>query len=112
MAEKSVMQRIKELDAERATILEQAKEELLRKATQAIEELNGLGLNYRLTSGVSKPSKSSGAKAKREATEVPCPICKFQTSPPHDGRTHRSQGKKKKPFSQEELADRSLTKVG
>jgi hypothetical protein len=35
MAEKSVVQRIKELDAERATILEQAKEELLRKATQS-----------------------------------------------------------------------------
>jgi hypothetical protein len=45
MAEKSAIQRIKELDAERANILAQAKEEALGKANQAIEELNALGFN-------------------------------------------------------------------
>jgi DNA-binding protein H-NS len=68
-------------------------------------------------SGVSKGSKANGrksakgaaVKAKRSKAEA-CPICNFQTAPPHDGRTHRSQ-KKKAPFSAAELADKGLTKV-
>jgi DNA-binding protein H-NS len=36
--------------------------------------------------------------------------CDFQTTPPHDGRTHRSQ-KKKAPFSVAELTDKGLAKV-
>jgi hypothetical protein len=39
-----------------------------------------------------------------------CPICEFQTSPPHDGRTHRNQ-KKKGPFSAAELKEKGLVKV-
>jgi DNA-binding protein H-NS len=55
--------------------------------------------------------KAAGAtvKAKRAQAEV-CPICDFQTTPPHDGRTHRSQ-KKKAPFSAAELTGKGLTKV-
>ena len=48
MTDKSPIQRIKELDEERAALFEQAKEEALRRATQAVEDLNALGLNYRL----------------------------------------------------------------
>jgi hypothetical protein len=39
-----------------------------------------------------------------------CPVCEFQTSPPHDGRTHRNQ-KKKAPFSAAELKEKGLAKV-
>jgi DNA-binding protein H-NS len=55
--------------------------------------------------------KSGGAsvKAKGAQSEV-CPICDFQTTPPHDGRTHRSQ-KKKASFSAAELTDKGLAKV-
>jgi DNA-binding protein H-NS len=55
--------------------------------------------------------KANGAtvKAKPAQAEV-CPICAFQTTPPHDGRTHRSQ-KKKAPFSVAELTDKGLAKV-
>ena len=65
-------------------------------------------------SAVSKANgrkKANGAtvKAKRAQAEV-CPICDFQTAPPHDGRTHRSQ-KKKAPFSAAELTDKGLAKV-
>jgi hypothetical protein len=35
------------LDRERTTLFEQAKEEALRRATQAVEDLNALGLKYR-----------------------------------------------------------------
>ena len=51
MAEKSAIQRIKDLDAERASIFDQAKEEALEKAKAAVAELNGLGLDYTLTNG-------------------------------------------------------------
>jgi hypothetical protein len=54
MTERSAVERIKELDAERAKIFDQAKEEALQKATQAVAELNALGLNYRLTIGSAK----------------------------------------------------------
>jgi hypothetical protein len=48
MTDNTAIQRIKELDHERATLFEQAKEEALRRANQAVEDLNALGLNYRL----------------------------------------------------------------
>jgi hypothetical protein len=63
MTEKTAIQRIKELDQERATLFEQAKEEALRRANQAVEDLNALGLNYRLVEGAAPAgSKSAGKK--------------------------------------------------
>jgi DNA-binding protein H-NS len=56
-----------------------------------------------------KAAKGAPAKAKR-AKAVACPICEFQTTPPHDGRTHRNQ-KKKAPFSAAELTEKGLAKV-
>src|ERR1700685_1926822 len=97
VAEKSAIQRIKDLDAERAGIFEQAKGEALEKAKAAVAELNALGLNYTLTSG-GKAAKAGSAKGKRAIKAAACPNCEFQTTPPHDGRTHRNQ-KKKGPFS-------------
>jgi hypothetical protein len=51
MVETSVIQRIKELDDERAKIFGQTKEDALQRATQAVADLNALGLNYRLSIG-------------------------------------------------------------
>jgi hypothetical protein len=74
MTDKTAIQRIKELDHERATLFEQAKEEALRRATQAVEDLNALGLKYRLVEGAApagnkstgkKPQETSGAEKKR-----------------------------------------------
>jgi hypothetical protein len=110
MAEKSAIQRIKDLDAERASIFDQAKEEALEKAKAAVAELNALGLNYTLTNGAGKQAKTGPAKGKRTIKAAACPICEFQTSPPHDGRTHRNQ-KKKGPFSAAELKEKGLAKV-
>ena len=109
MAEKSAIQRIKELDAERASIFDQAKTEALEKAKAAVAELNALGLNYTLTNGAGKQAKTGSGKGKG-AIKAACPICEFQTAPPHDGRTHRNQ-KKKAPFSAAELKEKGLVKV-
>ena len=65
MSDKSPIQRIKELDQERATLFEQAKEEALQRANQAVEDLNALGLNYRLVGGkAAGENKSAGKKPK------------------------------------------------
>jgi hypothetical protein len=63
MVEKSAIQRIKELDDERAKIFDQAKEEALQKATQAVADLNALGLNYQLTIGNTKGEEKQSKKA-------------------------------------------------
>jgi hypothetical protein len=113
----SVLEKLKALDAQRATLLEDAKKEALDNAEKAVAELNELGFHYSLTEGASTnttpraPRKAATQAPKRQARDLPCAICKFKTNPHHDGRMHRSQ-KTKKPFSFEELMERHLAKVG
>jgi hypothetical protein len=66
MSNQSPIERIKELDKERATLFEQAKEEALRRANEAVEDLNALGLNYRLVTG-GDGNKTAGKKPKEAA---------------------------------------------
>jgi hypothetical protein len=115
----TVLEKLKALDAQRAQLLEGAKKEALDNAERAVAELNELGFHYTLTEGafiptptVRAPRRASQAQAtKRQARDLPCPICHFKTTPHHDGRMHRSQ-KTKKPFTVEELMERHLAKVG
>ena len=76
-AVKSAIQRIKDLDAERASIFDQAKEEALEKAKAAVAELNALGLNYTLTNGAGRQAKTGSGKGKRAIKAAACPICEF-----------------------------------
>jgi hypothetical protein len=110
VTDKSAIERIKELDAERTALFEQAKQEALKKATDAIADLKALGLEYQLTGGTAKSAKSSVGGDAGPAKDLPCPICKFLTSPPHDGRAHRYQ-KKKAAFSAAELREKGFVKV-
>jgi hypothetical protein len=117
----SVLEKLKDLDAQRAQLLEGAKKEALDNAEKAVAELNELGFHYTLTGGASAststtsparaPRKTASQAPKRQVRDVPCPICEFKTTPHHDGRMHRSQ-KTKKPFTVEELMERHLAKVG
>jgi hypothetical protein len=112
----SVLEKLKALDAQRAQLLEDAKKEALENAEKAVAELNELGFHYTLTEGASTsmpraPRKAASQATKRQARDLPCPICHFKTTPHHDGRLHRSQ-KAKKPFSVEELMEKHLAKVG
>jgi hypothetical protein len=113
----TVLEKLKALDAQRAQLLDDAKKEALENAEKAVAELNELGFHYTLTEGARAsalparaPRKASRAP-KRQASDLPCPICKFKTAPHHDGRMHRSQ-KTKKAFTVEELMERHLAKVG
>jgi hypothetical protein len=114
----TVLEKLKALDAQRAQLLEDAKKEALDNAERAVAELNELGFNYSLVEGASAstsparaPRKATSQAPKRQARDLPCPICHFKTTPHHDGRMHRSQ-KSKKPFTVEELMERHLAKVG
>jgi hypothetical protein len=109
----SVLERLKALDAQRATLLDDAKKEALDNAEKAVAELNELGFHYSLVEGASTaraPRKAASQTPKRQARDLPCPICEFKTTPHHDGRMHRSQ-KSKKPFTVEELMEKGLTKA-
>jgi hypothetical protein len=116
----TVLEKLKALDAQRAQLLEDAKKEALENAEKAVAELNELGFHYSLVEGASvsistprapRKSTSKTQAPKRQARDVPCPICHFKTAPHHDGRMHRAQ-KTKKPFTVEELMERHLAKVG
>jgi hypothetical protein len=111
----TVLEKLKALDAQRAQLLDDAKKEALDNAEKAVAELNELGFHYTLTEGASSPMraprKASSHAQKRQARDLPCPICHFKTTPHHDGRMHRSQ-KSKKPFTVEELMEKHLAKVG
>ena len=112
----TVLEKLKALDAQRAQLLDDAKKEALENAEKAVAELNELGFHYTLTEGASTPSvpraprKAASQAPKRQARDLPCPICHFKTTPHHDGRMHRSQ-KTKHPFSVEELMEKHLAKV-
>src|ERR1700693_2227181 len=95
------LKRIKELDEERASLLDSAKKDALTKAKSAIADLNALGFAYQLAEG-GRPKV--GRKGTRTIKDSPCPVCKFKTSPPHDARRHRGQ-KTKKPFTVGELKE-------
>jgi hypothetical protein len=111
----TVLEKLKALDAQRAQLVEGAKKEALDKAEKAVAELNELGFHYTLTEGATStaraPRKAASRAPKRQARDLPCPVCHFKTTPHHDGRMHRSQ-KTKKPFTVEELMGKGLTKVG
>jgi hypothetical protein len=111
----TVLEKLKALDAQRVQLIEGAKREALDNAEKAVAELKELGFHYTLTEGATTtpraPRKAASQAPKRQARDLPCPICKFKTTPHHDGRMHRSQ-KSKKPFTVEELMEKGLTKVG
>jgi hypothetical protein len=75
MTDKTAIQRIQELDRERAELFAKAKEEALHRATQAVEDLNALGLKYRLVEGESaaevRPPTKSRSQNLRPTERVP-----------------------------------------
>ena len=106
----SPLQQLRQLDKQREKILEDAREEALAKAEQAIKALNDLGFNYRSTEAPRRSAKKASKKGTRTVKDAPCPTCGFKTNPPHDGRAHRMQTTKK-PFTAEELKERGLTRA-
>jgi hypothetical protein len=111
--QKSAIEEIKELKARMESMTEQAKAEAFDKASEAIGVLRELGVNNDTMLKELGLKGRAAAKESREESapkDEPCPICHFRTDPPHDGRSHRGQSKKK-PFTAEELEQKALIKV-
>ena len=113
--QKSVIDEIKELKAQIQSKTEQAKAEALRSAKEAIDFLRELEIDNDTILkdlGFRARTKSPKEKVAKQAssTDESCPICNFRTDPPHDGRSHRGQSKKK-PFTADELEEKELTKL-
>src|SRR5215203_1639268 len=100
--------RIKELDQERAKLLDTARKEALARAQAAVADLNALGFEFQLTSRADKKTTRKGTRTIKDA---PCPVCKFKTEPPHDRRAHRFTKNPKRPFTAAELKEKGYTKV-
>ena len=110
MAE-SPINRIKELDKERARLLDTAKKEALTRAEHAISELNALGFGYRLVDGVARGRPAKSGRGGRKLRAKVCPLCKFETKPPHDRRAHRFSAAKRRPFTAAELKEKGYARV-
>jgi hypothetical protein len=95
----NTVHRIKQLDQERSTLVATAKKEALTKAQAAVSDLNAMGFSYHLV----EQRRPITRKSTRQPKDTPCPVCKFKTAPRHDARKHRGQGKRKRPFTSEEL---------
>lgn len=103
MAKKSsTIDKFRELQQHAENARHEAKHEILVKAKAILAELKQLGFTFQLI-------EHKGGK--RAAGVGPCPVCRFETLPPHDGRTHRGQGDKKKPFTRVQLRKLGLQKV-
>jgi hypothetical protein len=111
--QKSAIEEIKELKAQLESKTEKAKAEALDRAKDAIGFLRELGMdNDTILKDLGFRGRANARESRegRPPNDESCPICHFRTDPPHDGRTHRGQTKKR-PLTAEELAKKGLTKV-
>jgi hypothetical protein len=110
--QKSPIEEIKELKARLEGMAEHAKAGALAKANEAISVLRELGIDndgILKELGLKGPAKDQGSRVSRPPKDEPCPVCNFKTDPPHNGRSHRGQAKKR-PFTAEELEEKGLTR--
>jgi hypothetical protein len=113
--QKSVIDEIRELKARVQSKTEQAKAEALESAREAINFLRELGIDNdtilkELGFRARTKSPKENASQRPSSNDEFCPICNFRTDPPHDGRSHRGQTKKR-PLTAEELERKGLIKV-
>lgn len=84
---------------------------------QSLEDFNKMnfGVTYELRPARGTAAKARSGRPAKTTRKVdasrPCPVCGFNTTPPHDARAHRSQGANKRPFTAEELAEKGLVKA-
>jgi hypothetical protein len=79
---KAFTQRIQELDRERAALFEQAKEEALQRTNQAVDDLNALGLNYRLVAPSVEKAPAGGKGPAKKLQEAGLADKKRPARPP------------------------------
>jgi hypothetical protein len=104
----SASDEIEERNKQLESKTEWAKKEAVERARDAIGVLRelGIGVDTILKDlGFSNGAQTHETRPGKLPKKATYPICNFQTDPPHDGRSHRGQTKKK-PLWAEELERR------
>jgi hypothetical protein len=101
----TTIDKFKDLQLRADKVRNEAKQEALAKAKEALAELKDLGFTFQLI------EHKETALGKGTVAAGPCSLCKFETTPPHDGRAHRSQGDEKVPFTRAQLKKLGLQKL-
>lgn len=99
------VQRLAQIDKERAELAASIKEAALKKANDAVTELIALGYHFELAERIVATGTKKGFPA-----DTNCKVCGFRTTKPHDARAHKSQPVAA-PFNDEELKSRNLVRV-
>jgi uncharacterized protein (UPF0335 family) len=73
----SVLEKLKVLDAQRAELVEGAKQEALDKAEKAIADLNSLGFDYRLVEGTITVRVSRKAEHKHQSVKLATSLARY-----------------------------------
>ncbi len=89
---------------------EELRDVALRQANDAITVLNELGYRYRLVQDQSNDAETNSNLSRKPRADQDCPVCGYQTDPPHDRRSHRSQTIKA-PFTEAELVAKGLKRL-
>lgn len=108
MAEQSNLERLKELDAEREKLVDASVSEAIAQINNLISELSALGQTFELVKVDGRKTRKASSTSREKSQ---CTICKFDTIPQHDGRTHRDQRENKRPYTDKELAKHGLVKA-
>lgn len=106
------LEEIRDLERRKEALVAEVKSETLAAIETKIEVLRELGFEYEVVP-CAGPKNRSRKKSHSQSGKPTgqCPICDFETVPPHDARHHRSQNPKV-PFTEAELSERGFSKVG
>jgi len=107
----TTLNQIRQLEEQKAELIAAAKEEAMTKVNEGIDTLEALGYQYALVSEKKPKASRPRPGSRKPRADRNCPICEFQTHPPHDGRHHKQQAVKAR-FTAEELAERGFTMIG
>ena len=105
----SALERVLKIDADRKKLIDEAKDIALKQVSDAVDQLNSLGFDYRVVAGAPVNTPRVSRPAARVASATPhCSICDVDG---HDARSHKSQGRAKRLFTAHELAALGTSQV-
>ncbi len=106
----SVLEQIRQLEQQKASLIDGARDEAMAQVASGIEVLGELGFHYEVVPESQKKRAGTRSVSRKPRADKDCPICGFQTDPPHDARHHKGQ-EIKAPFTDQELEARGYKRV-
>ena len=111
MKQSTVLEKLKELDAQRDQLLSNAKKDALTRAEEAVSELNALCFHYYLGEGEAGPTLARRSK-QPIATKSARHVQKMRLAPSAiSALTGLMMQKRKRPFNNKELEAMGMTRL-